>query len=313
MPRLVPGDVFIDAAQFRHRLDAVLAVRIAGNGQQFPVPGHAAVLPDDVARHFQQADVGFHACLLSFGLDPQMTVKGGLQVLFRKVIHVRPAQPREGAKDEQVAYQFIFFLFERPVYQQAYFLLCQKAAFRFLFGDVVGVERVTWKPAVVDGCIDDAAKRHHVRPDGVGAMVLLRAEEQFKIRDECRGKLAQGDVAHLVALSDELRQMVIDGAVFQVAAHAFHFSYHLGVVLIMLLEHGKQGLVVLSQSQIGVAYFLCRDIAVRVAYFLICTVYAHTYLVKHTVTFLRHEAATGQTPGFHVPDAFLHVQFAAEL
>ena len=77
--------------------------------------------------------------------------------------------------------------------------------------------------------------------------------------------------------------------------------------------HGKQGLVVLSQSQIGVAYFLCRDIAVRVAYFLICTVYAHTYLVKHTVTFLRHEAATGQTPGFHVPDAFLHVQFAAEL
>ena len=144
-------------------------------------------------------------------------------------------------------------------------------------------------------------------------MVLLRAEEQLEIRNERRGKLAQGDVAHLVALSDELRQMVIDGAVFQVAALAFHFSYHLGVVLIMLLEHGKQGFVVLPQSQIGVAYFLCRDIAVRVAYFLICTVYAYTYLVKHTVTSLRHEAATGQTPGFHVPNAFLHVQFAAEL
>ena len=309
----MPGYVFIDAAQLGYRLDAVPAIGITGDRKQFPVFSHAAVFPDDVSRNFQQADVGFHPGFLAVGLYPQMPVKGGLQVLFREVVHIAPAQPGERAEDEKVSYQLVTFLFERAVDKQAYFLLGQKASFRFLFGDVVGIERVAWKPAVVDGGIDDAAERHHVRPHGVGAVVLLRAEEQLEVRDERRGELAQGDVAHLVALPDELRQVVIDGAVFQITAFALHLAHHPGIVLVVLPEHGKQRPVVLPKPQIGVAYFLCRDIAVRVTDFLICPVDADTYLVKHTVPLLCHKAAAGEPSCFHVPHTLLDIQLAAEL
>ena len=61
------------------------------------------------------------------------------------------------------------------------------------------------------------------------------------------------------------------------------------------------------------SYFFRRDVTVRITYLLICLVDADTDFVKHTVSFLRNEAAPGQTPGFHVPHLFLHIQFAAEL
>lgn len=313
MTALVPGDIFVDTAFLGDDLDAVSTMGIAGDGQKSAVLRHAAILLDDVPWHVQQADIGFHACLLAAAFYPQVSVKGGLQVIFRQVVHVCPTQPRERAEDEKVTYQLVTFLLERTVYELGDFLLGQKTAFRLLFGDMVGIERVTRQPAVVDGGIDDAAEGHHVRPDSVGAMVLLRAEEQLEVRDECRRKFAQGDVAHLVALSDKFRQMIIYGTVFQVAALALHLANHLGVVLVVLPEHGKQGLVVLPQSEIGVAYLLRRYITVRVAHLLISLVDADTYLVEHTVSLLCHEAASGQPPGFHVPHPFLHIQLAAEL
>ena len=46
-----------------------------------------------------------------------MTVERGAQVRFGKVRHIRPAQAREGAEDEQVADQFVAFLFECAVDQ----------------------------------------------------------------------------------------------------------------------------------------------------------------------------------------------------
>lgn len=291
MSSLVPGDILVDTASLGDDLDAVSTMGIAGDGQKPAVLRHAAILLDDVPWHVQQADIGFHACLLAAGLYPQVSVKGGLQVIFRQVVHVCPAQSREGAEDEKVTYQLVTFLLERTVDELGDFLLGQKTAFRLLFGDMVGIERVTRQPAVVDGGIDDAAEGHHVRPDSIGAMVLLRAEEQLEVRDERRCKLAQGDVAHLVALSDKFRQMIIDGTIFQVAALALHLAHHFGVVLVVLSEHGKQGLVVLPQSEIGVADFLRCDITVRVADLLICLVDADTNLVKHTVPFLCREAS----------------------
>lgn len=69
----------------------VFAVGIAGNGQQFAVFRHTLVFLYDMFGNFQQTDVTFRTRFLAFGLNPQMTVKGYFQVLFRQVIHVRPA------------------------------------------------------------------------------------------------------------------------------------------------------------------------------------------------------------------------------
>ena len=46
--------------------------------------------------------------------------------------------------------------------------------------------------------------------------VLLHCEEQFEVGDERRGKLFQRNVADLVPLPDELRQVLVNDAVFQV-------------------------------------------------------------------------------------------------
>lgn len=85
-----------------------------------------------------------------------------MQVLFREVVHISPTQPGKGAEDEKVMHQFVTFFLERAVDEQGYFFLRKKTTFRFLFGDVVGIGRGVWQPAVVDGGIDDAAEGHHV-------------------------------------------------------------------------------------------------------------------------------------------------------
>ena len=101
MSSLVPGDVFVYPALLGYFFDAVLTVGIAWDGQQFAVFGSPLVLVDDVLRHVQQADVRLHSRLLAARLYPQIPVEGNLQVFFREVRHVAPAQPREARKKHQ--------------------------------------------------------------------------------------------------------------------------------------------------------------------------------------------------------------------
>ena len=65
----------------------------------------------------QQPDIRFDSRFLPVRVDPQMTVERGAQIGFRQVRHIRLAQAHEGAEDEQVADQFIAFLFECAVDQ----------------------------------------------------------------------------------------------------------------------------------------------------------------------------------------------------
>lgn len=111
----VPRDIFLDTAFSRNHLDAVLAVGIARNGQQLIPLGHAVVFFDDMLGNLQQADIRFRTRLLAVGNDPQVAVERGLQVRFGQIRHIRPAQPRKSAEDEQVADHLVAFLFERTV------------------------------------------------------------------------------------------------------------------------------------------------------------------------------------------------------
>ena len=88
----VPRHVFVYPALFGYLFDAVFTDVIAWDRQQFAVLGNAFVFVDDVLRHIQQADVRFHSRFLAARLYPQMPVEGNLQVLFREVRHVTPAQ-----------------------------------------------------------------------------------------------------------------------------------------------------------------------------------------------------------------------------
>lgn len=313
MAALVPGYVFVYSALLGYLFDAVFADVIAWYGQQLAVFGSTLVFVDDVLRHVQQADVRFHSRLLAACLYPQVPVKGNLQVFFREICHVAPAQASEAAEDEQVAYQSVVLPLERAVYHLRDFLFRQVAPFRLLLRDVIGIERISLQPAIVDGGEDDAAERHHVRPYGVGAMPFLHPEEQLEVRDEGGGEFFQGDVLHFVPCPDELGQVLVNHAVFPVAALALHLAHQFGVVLVVLPEHGEQRLVVHTHAEVLVAHFLRRDVSVAVEHVLIRLVHAHADFVQHTVAFQSHVAPSGQPPGLHAPHLFLHVQPAAEL
>ena len=75
-------------------------------------------------------------------------------------------------------------------------------------------------------------------------MVLLGTKEQFKIGNECMGQLTQSYIAYLVAMLDELFQMVIYGTIFSITALAFHLAHLFGIILIVLAEYRKQGLII---------------------------------------------------------------------
>ena len=141
MPALMPRDVLFDTALLRYCFDAVLAVGVTGNWQQFVPFGHAVVFLDDVSGNVQQPDIRFDACFLAVRVDPQMPVERGAQVGFRQVRHIRPAQTRKGAEDEQIADQLVAFLFECAVDQECDFLLGQKTPFGLLLRDAVREER----------------------------------------------------------------------------------------------------------------------------------------------------------------------------
>ena len=291
----MPRDVLFDTALLRYCFDAVLAVGVTGNWQQFVPFGHAVVFLDDVSGNVQQPDIRFDACFLAVRVDPQMPVERGAQVGFRQVRHIRPAQTRKGAEDEQIADQLVAFLFECAVDQECDFLLGQKTPFGLLLRDAVREERVALQQTVIDGHIDYFPERHHIRPDRVVAVVLLGFEEQLEVGDERGGKLAQGDVADLVTLFDELREVLVHGAVFPIATQAFEFADLLLVILVVLTEYRQQCFVVHTQTEISVAHFLGGDIVVAVGDLLIGLVDTHADFIQHAVGFLCGDAAAGDT------------------
>ena len=108
----MPRYVFLDTASLRYGLNAVFTIIVTRNGQQLVSLGHAVVLLDDMLGDVQQPDIRFDTRFLPLGVQPQMPVERGLQIRLGKVRHIRPAQSRKGAEDEQVADQFIAFLLE---------------------------------------------------------------------------------------------------------------------------------------------------------------------------------------------------------
>ena len=79
-------------------------------------------------------------------------------------------------------------------------------------------------------------------------MVLLRAQEQFKIRDESGRKLFQRYITDLIALLDELFQMLVHDAVFPIAPQALYLAYLLFVILIVLTEYCQQCFMIHSHT-----------------------------------------------------------------
>ena len=144
--------------------------------------------------------------------------------------------------------------------------------------------------------------------------MLVRAEEHLEVGDECRGKLLQGDVLHMVADVEELLQVLVHCLVLGKRGFGFHARLHLLlVVLIMPVEYLHQGMVAVFKSEKGVLDLFRRDVVVTLHDFLIVFVDAHAHLVEQAVRFECRRASARDTPSFGVPQLRIDRQLATEL
>ena len=185
---------------------------------------------------------------------------------------------------------------------------------RFLLLDFIITERVSCKPAVVNGDRHHCPERAGINPYGVVAAVLVRAEEHVEVSDESGGKLFQCDVAHMVPLVEKLFQMLVNDLILVQAFGGFHSCLDkFLVVLVVLLKYFQQRVLTVFQTQEGVFDFLCRDIVVPVKYFLIVAVYLHTDFVQHAIGLQCCRTAACRPSCLRVPKFRVYGQLAAEL
>ena len=83
--------------------------------------------------------------------------------------------------------------------------------------------KIQIRTAVLYGCFLLKFLFLCIRPDRVIAVVLFHFEEQLEVGDECRSKLFQRNIAGLVPLLVELREVFVDDAAFPIAAQTFAF------------------------------------------------------------------------------------------
>ena len=311
---LMPRDMLGDAATLGDGTDSGKARVVVGNGENPAVPAQTPVFVDDALCDVEQADIGHHARLLAVDVYPLVFVEVGVDVLFRQVAHVGERQAGEGAEQVEVAVKLLLGVFQPALHQQPDFLFRQETAHSFLLLDFVLPERVACEPLVVDSDEHHRPQRADIQPHGVGAAVLVRAQEHLEVGDEGGRKLFQRDVLHAVADGEELLQVLVNGLVFQECTFGFHAGLHLFlVVLVVLAEHLHQRVVAVFQSEKGVLDLLCRDKVVTLHDFLIMSVDAHTHLVEHAVRFECRRASARDTSPFGVPQLGIDGQFAAEL
>ena len=108
----VKGNRLLDTALLRYCFDAVLAVGVTGNWQQFVPFGHAVVFLDDVSGNVQQPDIRFDACFLAVRVDPQMPVERGAQVGFVRFAISVQLKPVKVQKMNKSRISSIAFLLE---------------------------------------------------------------------------------------------------------------------------------------------------------------------------------------------------------
>ena len=185
----MPRDMLGDAATLGDGTDTGKARVIMRNGKYPAVPAQSPVFADYAVGDVEQADVGHHARFLAVDVYPLVFVEVGADILFRKVAHIRERQPREGAEQVEVAVQFLFGVFQFPLHQQADLIFGQETACRFLLLDFILPEWVACEPLVVDGDEHHRPQGADIQPHGIGAAVLVRAQEHLEVGDESRGKL----------------------------------------------------------------------------------------------------------------------------
>lgn len=210
----VPRYVLLYSAKSDDCLEVLAGGNVLRNGQEIIFLCHAVILFDNPHGNVHHHDVGFHACLLSLGHNPQLAVERGLHIVLSQVLHIGKRQAGKAAE--------YILTTKFQIHHLTYLILGQIVPVATLGGYTVIHERVTDYPAMVLGNGNHTAQGHHVNPYRIVTALLFGSQEDVKVGNESRSEFFQSNIADTVAGLDELLQMLIDRTIL-VQEGVLHF------------------------------------------------------------------------------------------
>ena len=199
------------------------------------------------------------------------------------------------------------FLFE----DDFYLVLRQIPPVHFLQPDFIADERVFVQYAVITGNDNYALEKLHELGGRVITALAGCTQIQLEISNEHRGYFPNGNIRKVIFALYELRKMAACNLVFAVGRYRLGYSHKLFHVLVVLLEQGKDGFVVLAVSQELVFHFFGGNVIITPLHFVVDGVQRCTYVVKQGVYLSGIPAF--RFSGYHIPVFRLDALLCTEL
>ena len=100
----VPRYMFVDAAFLDDSFKLVATIDMRGNGEGIPIVTKPAVFVEDLQGNIEQFNVYLHACLLSAGTYPHISVEWTADdIIFTKVLQINVGKSRKSAEEKHIA------------------------------------------------------------------------------------------------------------------------------------------------------------------------------------------------------------------
>ena len=159
-----------------------------------------------------------------------------------------------------------------------YLVFRQIAPVHFFQPDFIAGERIFVQYAIVSGYDDDALEKLHELGGGVVTALAGCTQIQLEIGNEHRGYFPDGNIRKVIFTLYELRKVTACNLILAVGRYRLGYANKLFHVLIVLLEQGKDGFVVLAVSQKLVFHFLGSNVIITPLHFVVDGVQRCVYI-----------------------------------
>ena len=269
-----------------------------------------------VVEHFsggKELDTELRTCLLPFVNDPMLPVIVRMDVRMGKFHHVRVAQARKGAKDEDVPVNACSVIGELDIHHGLQFRGRKVATFRVLRPDIEPRERIGGNPAVLIRRVGHQLQLLECRMDRPGSKTLYRGEVDDELFHELPLQLFERNILDVVFVFEERGKAVTAFAVIVIARIGAVFAHTFEEPCKVFVEGLQQQAAVIAHTEEGVANLFGRDIRITVAEPLILFADIGFDVLQLFIEALGFEAFTCRLVCFGVSEGRTNGEFTAEL
>ena len=183
-----------------------------------------------------------------------------MDVRMGKFHHVRVAQARKGAKDEDVPVNACSVIGELDIHHGLQFRSREVATFRVFRFDIESGERIDGNPAVLIGCIGHQLQLFDGRMDRPGTHPLYRGEVDHELFDKLPLQLFERNVLDMIFVFEEGGKTAAALAVVLIAGIGAVFAYTFEKACKIFVEGLQQQPAIVAHTEEGVADFFGRNV-----------------------------------------------------